>query len=98
MTELRPISMATKVRIDPQVAWRDLDGHVFAVTPDNRQHELAGGVESLVWHCLEDAASSVEDLTRRVTESFDVQAEVAGSDLLEFVTGCLDAKLFQIVE
>ena len=98
MTELRPLSVTTKVRIDPQVAWRDLDGHVFAVTPDNRQHELAGGVESLVWHCLVDAASSLEDLTRRITESFDVSVDVAGSDLLEFITGCLDAKLFQIVE
>ena len=98
MIELRLISVTTKICVDPQVAWRDLDGHVFAVTPDNRQHELAGGVESLVWHCLVDAASSVEDLTRRVTESFDVPAEVASSDLLEFVTGCLDAKLFQIVE
>ena len=79
--------------LNSQVAWRDLDGHIFAVTPDNRQHELSGAVEHAVWHELAENAMTLAELVAFITASFEVEATEATADLREFLDACLVADL-----
>ena len=79
--------------LNTQVAWRDLDGHIFAVTPDNRQHELSGGVEHTVWTSLDRKPRTLLELVAILTAEFDVEAAVAEADLRTFLTACIDAQL-----
>ena len=82
--------------LNSQVAWRDLDGHIFAVTPDNRQHELSGAVEHAVWHALAGNELTLAELVESITASFEVEAAVAASDLHEFLAACLAADLVRV--
>ena len=74
-------------------AWRAIDDHVFIITPDNRQHELAGEVETVVWHACVKAPQSVAELTRAVVEAFDVDPEVAEADITEGGSQLVEAEV-----
>ena len=79
--------------LNTQVAWRDLDGHIFAVTPDNRQHELSGAVEHTVWTSLDKKPQTMLELIAILTAEFDVEAAVAEADLHTFLAACIEAQL-----
>ena len=79
--------------LNAHVAWRDLDGHIFAVTPDNRQHELSGAVEYAVWNALADNSLTLTELVHSVTQAFDVDMQTATTDLQAFLRECVAANL-----
>ena len=97
MNDLTVLNSNSRLRVHPQVAWRELDQHVFAVTPDNRQHELAGVVELCVWARLAQTSLSLSEVIDVVVTEFDVAHDVATSDLTEFLTECAEAQLVEVV-
>ena len=92
------ISPETRFAVNPQVAWRVLDGHVFAVTSDNRQHELTGVVEHHLWSHVADNGADVATLISTTLELFEVDEQTATADLREFIAACLDAGLWCVEE
>lgn len=75
----------TRYAIGPDVAYRVIDGHVFIITPDNRQHELAGGVELCVWRLCEAGPRTEYELVRAIMADFEVDAADAQADLRGFL-------------
>jgi len=69
----------------PDIAYRAIDEHVFLITPDGRQHELAGTVEHCIWHQCELEPTSLENLLSKVVEQFDVAEEEARADITYFL-------------
>ncbi len=94
-------SGSVRYRIHRDLAWRAIDEHVFAITPDGRQHELAGDVERLVWQALESGPCSRDALLAAVLEGFDAEPtgpERVGSDLDVFLGDLLLAKVVEMIE
>ena len=75
----------------PEVAYRAIDGHVFLITPDGRQHELHGDVENTVWRLCETGESSLEEIVATITEEFDVSPADAAADLTKFLDELISA-------
>jgi len=78
----------------PHIAYRIIDDHVFAITPDTKQHELNGEVELLVWRLCEEAPRSKQQLVDAVIETFDVAALTVNSDLETFLNELVSAGVF----
>ncbi len=69
----------------PDAAWRNVEGHVFIITPDSRQHELDGDVELLVWTLCDSSPQTKKELLDAVVTEFDVDVETASKDLETFI-------------
>lgn len=84
-----------RYEVHPNAAWRSVDDHIFVITPDNRQHELEGDVESVVWQACSQAPQSIDALVALVVERFEVDRELAVDDLTEFVSTLVVAGLLR---
>lgn len=82
-------------RIAPNAAWRAVEDHIFAVTPDNRQHELSGEVEVVIWHALAAGPATLDALVADLSETFDVSPDDVRVDLIEFLASLRAAQLIE---
>lgn len=80
----------------PDAAWRQVAGHVFVITPDNRQHELAGEVELLVWSLCGERPRTHSELVHAVTEAFSIDTETASSDLTGFLGDLVERRVAEV--
>jgi uncharacterized lipoprotein len=78
----------------PDAAARSIDGHVFIITPDSRQHELSGEVEWLVWELCDSAPRTEAELLEAILQRFDVDQETAQKDLGSFLTHLVRSGVF----
>ncbi len=85
--------MTSVYRPHPNAAWRSLGDRVVAITPDNRQHELEGEVEVLVWRELAAGARDLDQLTAAVVRAFDIGEAEARADLRDFLEELVGAGL-----
>ena len=88
----------SRYTVHPNAAWRRVDDHVFVITPDNRQHELFGEVETVVWEACAAGPQSIPDLARLIVETFDVEGEAAMEDITEFVASMVEAGLLDLAK
>ncbi len=72
-------------RIHSDVAWRIVDGELFAVTPDGNLHHVESPTGVFVWKMLDGRAPSASECAAAVTEAFEVDLETARKDLAEFL-------------
>lgn len=86
--------MEPRYATNPDIAYRIIDDHVFAITPDTRQHELNGEVELLVWRLCEEKPRSKQELLSAVLNTFDVKPSTATGDLDSFLSELINASLF----
>lgn len=82
---------STRYAPHPHAAWRDVEGHIFIITPDSRQHELDGPVEHLLWSRCTESPRTLAELLAIITESFDVATPAAERDLSVFIQQCVSA-------
>jgi hypothetical protein len=67
-------------------AWREIDGVVVIISPqDSVLHEL-NSTGSFLWKQL-DGQRSLEELARLVSQEFEVDPEKALGDVREFLAG-----------
>ncbi|MFT5431130.1 MAG: hypothetical protein ACI9OJ_001809 [Myxococcota bacterium] len=78
--------MKTQYEIDGSAAWRQVDGHVFVITTDSRQHEVTGAVELFVWGQLALGPQDLKSLVDGVCSTFKVDKKTANFDLGSFMT------------
>ena len=85
-----------KIRVHPDVVWRDVDGEVVLLNVVTGQYFGLDDVGSAVWAFLvqdgQDGATLAE-LTERVLAVFDVDAPTASADLEALVTQLVDQQL-----
>ncbi len=68
---------------NPKLAWREVDGEMVIISPEDSQvHEL-NETASLIWKHAE--SESVEELAERISAEYDVSLEAARADIGELV-------------
>lgn len=87
--------MAKQYKISAQVAWRIVDGQVFAVTQDGRIHNIDDATGLCVWDRLSRSSATTEQLLTAVTAEFEVEQAVAQSDLKEFLAALSNLGLLE---
>lgn len=68
---------------NPKLAWREVDGEMVIISPEDSQvHEL-NETASLIWKHAE--SESEEELAERISAEYDVSLEAARADIGELV-------------
>lgn len=76
--------MTGRLERNPNLAWREIDGEVVIISPEDSQvHEL-NETASLIWKHA-DGAHGLEEITARVAEVYDVAPEAARTDVAEMI-------------
>ena len=70
--------------ISERVAWREDDGDVLIVTPDDAMVTTLTKVASFAFSCF-DGKRDLSSVVASIVETFEVTEEAATSDLLAFV-------------
>jgi hypothetical protein len=69
---------------NPKLAWREIDGEIVIISPqDSRVHEL-NETASLIWKCA-DGTQSRAAIAERMAAEFDVAIETACQDVAEII-------------
>ncbi|GMV43135.1 MAG: hypothetical protein AMXMBFR64_48510 [Myxococcales bacterium] len=79
--------------IHPQVAFREVEGEMFIVTPDNRFHNLVDPVSVSIWRACDGTPRTEADLTAMVVATFRVDEATARADLAAFLANAVKLHL-----
>ena len=71
-------------KLADNVAWRIVDGEVFAITADGTLHNIANETGKAVWNLLAAGPVSVATAAEALVEEFEVDLETATADAAEF--------------
>lgn len=83
----------TRYAVHPQVAFREVEGEMFIVTPDNRFHNLVDPVAVAIWRTCDGGPSTEDELVAVVTSSFQVDETAARADLQTFLADAVQKNL-----
>jgi len=77
---------------NPQLAWREIDGEILIISPEDSQvHEL-NETAAFVWNRA-DGVRSVEEIAAELTAEFDVTIESARADIADLIAQLADKGL-----
>jgi coenzyme PQQ biosynthesis protein PqqD len=69
---------------NPRLAWREVDGEIVIIAPDDsRMHEL-NETASLVWKQA-DGTRTADEIAAQLAAEFEVELEVARADVAELM-------------
>jgi hypothetical protein len=78
---------------NPHLAWRQIEGEIVIISPEDSQvHEL-NETAAFVWMHA-DGTSSVEEIADALTTEFEVAREAARADISELVGQLAGKRLF----
>jgi len=87
-------SMSGHIIRNPKLAWREVDGAMVIISPqDSQVHEL-NETASLIWKHGE--AESMEEIAERISAEYDVSLEVARADIGELVATLKEKQLVSV--
>lgn len=76
--------MSSRPTRNPQLAWREIEGEIVIISPEDSQvHEL-NETAALIWKCA-DGAQTVEQIAEGVAAHYDVSPETALADVAELI-------------
>jgi len=77
---------------NPKLAWREIDGEIVIISPEDSQvHEL-NETASLVWKYA-DGIRSCDEIAVKLAAEFDVALEAARSDVAQLVATLEEKRL-----
>jgi coenzyme PQQ biosynthesis protein PqqD len=80
---------------NPQLAWREIDGEIVIISPEDSQvHEL-NETAALVWKRA-DGAQTVEEIAAGMAAEFEVSCESAQKDVAEFIAQLAEKQLLKV--
>jgi phosphatidylserine decarboxylase len=80
---------------NPQLAWREIDGEIVIISPEDSQvHEL-NETAALVWKRA-DGAQTVEEIAARMAAEFEVSCESAQQDVAELIAQLAEKQLLKV--
>ncbi|MGH9714370.1 MAG: PqqD family protein [Candidatus Acidiferrales bacterium] len=80
---------------NPQLAWREIDGEIVIISPEDSQvHEL-NVTAALVWKSA-NAQQTVEEIAAGLAAEFDVPLESALKDVAELIALLTDKQLLLV--
>jgi hypothetical protein len=88
------MSAKQTLKRNPLLAWREIDGGVVIISPeDHRIHEL-NVTASFVWKQV-DGCRTVEDIAELLMEEFDTGREAAIMDIDQLASSLEEKRLLQ---
>jgi phosphatidylserine decarboxylase len=79
---------------NPQLAWREIDGEIVIISPEDSQvHEL-NETAALIWKHA-DGERSVEQIAAGVAAEYDVSCESAQKDIAELIAQLEEKQLLR---
>ncbi len=76
---------------NPKLAWREVDGAMVIISPEDSQvHEL-NETASLIWKHAE--GDSLEEMANRISAEYEVGLETARADLEELLAALQEKQL-----
>lgn len=84
----------SRVRRQPDAAWRKIDEQVAIVTPGNGMLHLLNFTGSFLWETLA-APMTAAELAAALCKQFDVDATTAQRDVDEFIELMLDKAILE---
>jgi len=76
---------------------RIIDGEAFLMTEDGKKVHMINKVGTLIWECA-DGSVLIEKIISKILKRFDIDAETAKNDCLEFIHELVDSKMLTITE
>jgi hypothetical protein len=77
---------------NPKLAWREIDGEIVIISPEDSQvHEL-NETASLIWK-YSDGIRSCREIAAELAAEFDVSLEVARDDVAQLVKALEEKRL-----
>jgi len=67
------------------VAWRIVDGEVFAITADGTLHSIGNETGLAIWDLLAAGPVSIDTVVETLVEQFEVDRDTATADSAEFL-------------
>mgnify|MGYP002641218359 CR=1 FL=1 len=71
--------------VSDSVAWREVDGEVFAVTSDGVMHNIRNPVGLFIFKALLQDGATVSSIASQVVDAFEVSPDTAREDATEFI-------------
>ena len=77
---------------NPKLAWREIEGEIVIISPEDSQvHEL-NETASLIWKYA-DGSRSCDEIAANVAAEFDVTLEAARADVAQLVAALEEKRL-----
>ncbi|MFH1538806.1 MAG: PqqD family protein [bacterium] len=73
----------TRLRRQPDAAWRKIKDQVVVVTPDDGTLHTLNGAASLIWESL-DGELTIEDIAAKIVCEYEVNRGTALEDIRSF--------------
>jgi hypothetical protein len=83
-TEIDPVDLGAAPARHPNSAFRIYDGEAIIVLPERGENHLLNRIGTHIWDRL-DGKRSLREILASIVEEFDVPADRARADLLEFI-------------
>ncbi|MDY6865826.1 MAG: PqqD family protein [Halobacteriota archaeon] len=77
------------------LVWRVIEDDIVILTSDGREIHTLNKVGGAIWE-LADGTISLNDITSKICNRFDVSFETAREDVIEFAKELSDKKLLEI--
>lgn len=89
------ISSPVVLRRNPKLAWREIDGEIVIISPeDSRVHEL-NETAGMFWQQA-DGQRDLEEITRNLADAYDVLPETIRTDVEELVADLTEKSLLLV--
>jgi hypothetical protein len=69
---------------NPGIVWREVDGEVVIISPDNKLLHTLNEIGSRIWTLL-DGTHGFTEIVNAICAEFDVAEETAGNDLSKYI-------------
>ena len=79
------------------LVWRIIDGEAFLMTEDGKKVHMINKVGTLIWECA-DGSIPIERIIDKILKRFDIDAETAKNDCLDFIHELVGTKMLTITE
>jgi hypothetical protein len=84
--------MSSRPTRNPQLAWREIEGEIVIISPEDSQvHEL-NETAALVWKSA-DGAQSVDEIAAGMTAQYEVSLDRALADVAELIAQLREKQL-----
>ncbi|HTV60227.1 MAG TPA: PqqD family protein [Verrucomicrobiae bacterium] len=91
------ITSPLAIRRNPKLAWREIDGEIVIISPeDSRVHEL-NETAGLFWREA-DGKRSLEEIARLLADAYDVPLETIRADVEELVADLAEKNLLLVAD
>ena len=77
------------------LVWRVIEDEIVILTSDGREIHTLNKVGGAIWE-LADGTISLNDITSKICDRFDVSFEAAREDVIEFAKELSDKNLLEI--